>query len=224
MDDRNRSHGSLQGRGRMINYSQLPEWMNSNIWMEKIMLSGLEGTYSMVVDNKGYITDTRLLTDYEGNNLPEGTLWLPTSRFRSQFRKLWEDFSMDTYVNNKLQNGEEVAFTTRRELTSILKSANLMTPSVNHLGIGSPEEDVWIGTDKSYEDRTFDHPYLYHYKLQSNRHIREITDPVTVSLYHIYDNKNNKVQIIFNVTAPNHADNEPEWNPKAEVPFSVLFG
>ena len=126
---------------------------------------------------------------------------------------------MDTYVNNKLQNGEEVAFTTRQELTSILKSANLMIPSK-----GEPEEDVWIGTEKSYVDRTFDHPYLYHYKLQSNRHIREITDPVTVSLYHIYDNKNNKVQIIFNVTNPLQAMNEPEWNPKAEVPFSVLFG
>lgn len=207
----------------MINYSHLPQWMNSNIWMEKIMLSGLEGTYSMVVDNKGYITDTRLLTDYKGNNLPEGTLWLPTSRFRSQFRKLWEDFSMGAYVNNKLQNGEEVAFTTRKELTSILKSANIMTAGWDG-NTKVAEEDVWIGTDQSYEDRTFDHPYLYHYKFLSNRHIKELTDSVTVSLYHIYDNKNNKVQIIFNVTDPFHAMNEPEWNPKAQVPFSVLFG
>ncbi len=203
----------------MINYSQLPEWMNSNIWMEKIMLSGLEGTYSMVVDNKGYITDTRLLTDYKGNNLPKGTGWFPTSRFRRQFRKQWEDFSMEAYVNNKLQNGEEIGFSTRRELTSILKSANLMTPSKD-----KAEEDVWIGTDKSYEDRTFDHPYLYHYKMRSNRHIRELTDSITVSLYHIYNYMFDKVEIIFNVTAPNHAENEPEWNPKAEVPFSVLFG
>jgi len=203
----------------MINYSQLPEWMNSNIWMEKIMLSGLEGTYSMVVDNKGYITDTRLLTDYKGNNLPKGTGWFPTSRFRRQFRKQWEDFSMEAYVNNKLQNGEEIGFSTRRELTSILKSANLMTPSKD-----KAEEDVWIGTDKSYEDRTFDHPYLYHYKMRSNRHIRELTDSITISLYHIYNYMFDKVEIIFNVTAPNHAENEPEWNPKAEVPFSVLFG
>lgn len=207
----------------MINYSHLPQWMNSNIWMEKIMLSGLEGTYSMVVDNKGYITDTRLLTDYKGNNLPEGTLWLPTSRFRSQFRKLWEDFSMDTYVNNKLQNGKGVAFTTRKELTSILKSANIMTAGWDG-NTKVAEEDVWIGTEWGYEDRTFDHPYLYHYKFLSNRHIKELTDSVTVSLYQIYDNKNNKVQIIFNVTNPFHAMNEPEWNPKAQVPFSVLFG
>lgn len=126
---------------------------------------------------------------------------------------------MEAYVNNKLQNGEEIGFSTRRELTSILKSANLMTPSKD-----KAEEDVWIGTDKSYEDRTFDHPYLYHYKMRSNRHIRELTDSITISLYHIYNYMFDKVEIIFNVTAPNHAENEPEWNPKAEVPFSVLFG
>ena len=204
----------------MINFTKLPEWMDRNIWMEKIMLSGLEGTYSMVVDKEGYITDTRLLTDYEGNNLPDGTLWLPTSRFRSQFRKLWGDFSMETYVNNKLQNGEEVAFTTRRELSSILKSALDMVPLK-----GEPEEDVWIGTDKSYEVRTFDHPYLYHYKLQSNRQIRNVTYNITVSIYHIYDEKDDKVKIIFNVADPSMSHKtRPEWNPKAEVPMSVLFG
>ena len=224
MDDRNRSHGDIQGCGRVINFAQLPEWMGRNIWMDKIMLSGLDGTYSMVVDRQGYITDTRLLTDYKGNNLPKGTGWFPTNRFRRQFRKQWEDFSMEAYVNNKLQNGGEIGFSTRRELINVIKLANLMTPSVNHLGIGSPEEDVWIGTEKSYVDRTFDHPYLYHYKMRSNRHIRELTDSITVSLYHISAIRDGKVEIIFNVTAPNHAENEPEWNPKAEVPFSVLFG
>ena len=221
MDDRNQSSGDLQGCGLMINFDQLPEWMDRNIWMDKIMLSGLDGTYSMVVDRQGYITDTRLLTDYKGNNLPKGTGWLPTNRFRKQFRKLWEDFSMEAYVNNKLQNGEEIEFTTRRELINVIRLANLMTPSRNQ-----PEEDVWIGTEKSYVDRTFDHPYLYHYKMRNNSHIRELTESITVSLYHIYDKKDDKVEIIFNVTAPNHAGKRVmfEWNPKAEVPFSVLFG
>lgn len=221
MDDRNRSHGSLQGCGRVINFAQLPDWMGRNIWMDKIMLSGLDGTYSMTVDRQGYITDTRLLTDYKGNNLPKRTVWLPTNRFRRQFRKLWEDFSMKTQVINQLKNGEEIEFTTRRELINVIKLANLMTTVVNTY---IAEEDVWIGTEKSYVDRTFDHPYLYHYKMRSNRHIMELTDSITVSLYHIYDKKDDKVEIIFNVTDPNHAENEPEWNPKAEVPFSVLFG
>ena len=47
----------------MINFTLLPDWMDDNIWMDKIMLSGLEGTYAMIVDKEGYITDTRLLTD-----------------------------------------------------------------------------------------------------------------------------------------------------------------
>lgn len=191
------------------------------------MLSGLEGTYSMVVDKEGYITDTGILADYVGNNLPKGTLWLPTSRFRTQFRQLWEDFSMETYVNNKVENGEEVAVTTRRELKSILKSALEMVPSKSE-----SEEDVWIGTANNYDFRTFDHPYLYHYLFHSNRHIRGLTDNIVISIYHIYDasksiSQENNVRIIFNVTnkTASWAKNwPPEWNPKAEVPLTVLFG
>lgn len=202
----------------MINFTQLPEWMDRNIWRDKLMLSGLEGTYSMVVDKEGYITDTRILADYVNNS--KGTLWLPTSRFRTQFRQLWEDFSMEAYVSNKVENGEEVAFSTRRELSSILKSALEMVPSKDE-----PEEDVWIGTDKSYVDRTFDHPYLYHYRWKSNRQIRNVTYNITVSIYHIYDEKDDKVRIIFNVADPAMSHKtRPEWNPKAKVPLTVLFG
>ena len=217
----------------MINFTQLPEWMDLKIWRDKLMLSGLEGTYSMVVDKEGYITDTGILADYVGNNLPKGTLWLPTSRFRTQFRQLWEDFSMESYVSNKVKNGEEVAFTTRRELSSILKSALEMVPSK-----GEPE-DVWIGKEKTYDqtytdDRTFDHPYLYHYMFHSNNHIRDLTDNIVISIYHIYDEKDDKVKIIFNVTgaamssglrlSPSSDIRVPEWNPKVKVPLTVLFG
>ena len=197
----------------MINFTQLPDWMDDNIWMHKIMLSGLEGTYAMVVDKEGYITDTRLLTDYEGNNLPEGTLWLPTSRFRSQFRELWGDFSMDSYMNNHDESfGDDQ--TTRRELANIIKLANRFI-------IG--EEDVWIKNNQADDDRTFDHPYLYHYSL-SRRQVRELTDSITVSIYHIHDLKDNKFKIIFNVTDLWISLKRPEWNPRAQTPFSVLFG
>lgn len=197
----------------MINFTLLPDWMDDNIWMDKIMLSGLEGTYAMVVDKEGYITDTRLLTDYEGNNLPEGTLWLPTSRFRSQFRELWGDFSMDSYMNNYDESfGDDQ--TTRRELANIIKLANRFI-------IG--EEDVWIKNNQADDDRTFDHPYLYHYSL-SRRQVRELTDSITVSIYHIHDLKDNKFKIIFNVTDLWISLKRPEWNPRAQTPFSVLFG
>jgi hypothetical protein len=197
----------------MINFTLLPDWMDDNIWMDKIMLSGLEGTYAMIVDKEGYITDTRLLTDYEGNNLPEGTLWLPTSRFRSQFRELWGDFSMDSYMNNHDESfGDDQ--TTRRELANIIKLANRFI-------IG--EEDVWIKNNQADDDRTFDHPYLYHYSL-SRRQVRELTDSITVSIYHIHDLKDNKFKIIFNVTDLWISLKRPEWNPRAQTPFSVLFG
>jgi hypothetical protein len=197
----------------MINFTLLPDWMDDNIWMDKIMLSGLEGTYAMIVDKEGYITDTRLLTDYEGNNLPEGTLWLPTSRFRSQFRELWGDFSMDSYMNNYDESfGDDQ--TTRRELANIIKLANRFI-------IG--EEDVWIKNNQADDDRTFDHPYLYHYSL-SRRQVRELTDSITVSIYHIHDLKDNKFKIIFNVTDLWISLKRPEWNPRAQTPFSVLFG
>ena len=197
----------------MINFTLLPDWMDDNIWMDKIMLSGLEGTYAMVVDKEGYITDTRLLTDYEGNNLPEGTLWLPTSRFRSQFRELWGDFSMDSYMNNYDESfGDDQ--TTRRELVNIIKLANRFI-------IG--EEDVWIKNNQADDDRTFDHPYLYHYSL-SSRQVRKLTNSITVSIYHIDDLKDDKFKIIFNVTDLWMSLNRPEWNPQAQTPFSVLFG
>ena len=197
----------------MINFTLLPDWMDDNIWMDKIMLSGLEGTYAMVVDKEGYITDTRLLTDYEGNNLPEGTLWLPTSRFRSQFRELWGDFSMDSYMNNHDESfGDDQ--TTRRELANIIKLANRFI-------IG--EEDVWIKNNQADDDRTFDHPYLYHYSL-SSRQVRKLTNSITVSIYHIHDLKDNKFKIIFNVTDLWISLKRPEWNPRAQTPFSVLFG
>ena len=197
----------------MINFTLLPDWMDDNIWMDKIMLSGLEGTYAMIVDKEGYITDTRLLTDYEGNNLPEGTLWLPTSRFRSQFRELWGDFSMDSYMNNYDESfGDDQ--TTRQELANIIKLANRFI-------IG--EEDVWIKNNQADDDRTFDHPYLYHYSL-SSRQVRKLTNSITVSIYHIDDLKDDKFKIIFNVTDLWMSLNRPEWNPQAQTPFSVLFG
>ena len=195
----------------MINFTQLPEWMDDNIWMDKIMLSGLEGTYAMIVDKEGYITDTRLLTDYEGNNLPEGTLWLPTSRFRSQFRELWGDFSMDSYMHQQV-----IEESVRLELANIIKLANRFI-------IG--EEDVWIKNNQAVPIgfRTFDHPYLYHYSL-SRRQVRELIDSITVSIYHIYNLSDNKVKIIFNVTDLWMSLKRPEWNPRAQMPFSVLFG
>ena len=195
----------------MINFTKLPEWMDRNIWMDKIMLSGLEGTYAMIVDKEGYITDTRLLTDYEGNNLPEGTLWLPTSRFRSQFRELWSDFSMDSYMHQQV-----IEESVRLELANIIKLANRFI-------IG--EEDVWIKNNQAVPIgfRTFDHPYLYHYSL-SRRQVIELTKSITVSIYHIYNLSDNKVKIIFNVTDPTHVLNQPKWNPRAQMPFSVLFG
>ena len=207
----------------MINFTKLPEWMDHKIWMEKVMLSGLEGTYAMVVDKDGYITDTHLLTDYQGNNLPEETLWLPTSRFRSQFRKLWNDFSnlSGEYEDESFDDDQ----TARRELVNIIRRSNLMVPENSRLNIDdAPEEDVWIKNKQSYDDRTFDHPYLYHYKFLSNRDVRLITNSITVSIYHIYDLKDDKFKIIFNVTDPIHALNQPKWNPKAQTPFSVLFG
>ena len=190
----------------MINFTQLPEWMDLNIWMDKIMLSGLEGTYSMVVDKEGYITDTRILTDYEGNNLPEGTLWLPTGQFRTQFRHHWEDFCMELYVSNKLP--DKIATATRSELANIIKLANSLV-------LPTPPDDLIDGMD---------HPYLYHYKLNKYWEIKELSVNITVSIYHIYDEKDDKVKIIFNVTDIHHAMRLPEWNPKAKIPFSVLFG
>ena len=195
----------------MINFTQLPDWIDDNIWMDKIMLSGLEGTYAMIVDKEGYITDTRLLTDYEGNNLPEGTLWLPTSRFRSQFRELWSDFSMDSYMH--LAGMQKHQSQTRLELANIIKLANRFI---------IVDEDVWIKNNQA-DDRTFDHPYLYHYSL-SRRQVIELTKSITVSIYHIYNLSDNKVKIIFNVTDLWMSLKRPEWNPRAQMPFSVLFG
>jgi|GEM_PF-4434165 hypothetical protein len=198
----------------MINFAQLPEWMDHKIWMDKIMLSGLEGTYTMVVDKEGYITDTRLLTDYNGNNLPKGTLWLPTSIFRSQFRELWGDFSMDAYVNNKLP--DEVGPATRSELANLIKLAN----DFGKLQIQwNPHQNPSVHVGKRLE-----HPYLYHYKWDGGEDIKRLTDNLTVSIYHIYDEKDDKVEIIFNVTDPFHYLNRPKWNPKAQMPLSVLFG
>ena len=45
----------------MINFSQLPEWFNRNVWVKQVMQSGLKGKYVMAIDENGWITEIKSL-------------------------------------------------------------------------------------------------------------------------------------------------------------------
>ena len=62
----------------MINWTELPKWLNEKMWSEALTASGLNGTYFLEFDDDGYIRNSRLID-------PKGT-WGPTTRFRESFR------------------------------------------------------------------------------------------------------------------------------------------
>jgi hypothetical protein len=45
----------------VINFSQLPEWFNRNLWVKQVMQSGLKGKYVMVISEEGWITKIKSL-------------------------------------------------------------------------------------------------------------------------------------------------------------------
>lgn len=45
----------------MINFSQLPEWFNKNLWVKQVMQSGLQGKYVMKISEEGWITQIKSL-------------------------------------------------------------------------------------------------------------------------------------------------------------------
>jgi len=45
----------------VINFSQLPEWFNRNLWVKQVMQSGLKGKYVMAIDENGWITKIKSL-------------------------------------------------------------------------------------------------------------------------------------------------------------------
>ena len=46
----------------MINFSELPEWFNRQLWIKQVMQSGLQGKYVMKINEDGWITEIKSLT------------------------------------------------------------------------------------------------------------------------------------------------------------------
>ena len=72
----------FHGGGAVINFSQLPEWFNRNLWVKQVMQSGLKGKYVMAINEDGWITKIKSLDI----NLPVKL----SIEFRKYFKQSYE--------------------------------------------------------------------------------------------------------------------------------------